>query len=251
MKKVPLKISLNATLDETSALADFACPQGHFLETWGDVETVRGTFSINQPTIAPLFQTRAFQESLLRWSGDSRTFYDVLRQSWREKLFPQQKQYTNFDEFWDQTLQKGVFTPEATRSEISSFKPDGLSASIARLISAGEVPNGISLVLYQKVSMRDGQFANSPWLQELPDPITKITWDNYANVSPRYAETAGLEEGRVVRITKGATAIELPVHIQPGQHDDVVAIALGYGRTKAGKAGDHVGVNAYPFRGLQ
>lgn len=102
-------------------------------------------------------------------------------------------------------------------------------------------------MLYQKVSLRDGQYANNPWLQELPDPITKITWDNYASVSDRYAETAGLEEGRVVRITKGATSIELPVHIQPGQHDEQVAIALGYGRTKAGKAGDNVGANAYAF----
>jgi Fe-S-cluster-containing dehydrogenase component/anaerobic selenocysteine-containing dehydrogenase len=248
MQRVSLKISLNSTLDETSSLADYVCPQSHFLEAWDDVEPVRGTFSVNQPTIAPLLQTRAFQESLLRWSGDGRTFYEVLRQSWREKLFPQQKQYTNFDEFWDQTLQKGVFTPEAARIETASFKSDGLNDAIARLISVSpQVSDGLGLVLYQKVSMRDGQYANSPWLQELPDPITKITWDNYASVSPSYAATAGLEEGRVVRISRGPVSIELPVHIQPGQHDDVVAIALGYGRTKAGKAGNNVGANAYPF----
>ncbi|HAF12578.1 MAG TPA: [Fe-S]-binding protein [Blastocatellia bacterium] len=248
MQKVPLKISLNSALDETFALADYVCPQSHFLEAWDDVEPVRGTFSVNQPTIAPLFQTRAFQESLLRWSGDGRTFYDVLRQSWREKLFPQQKQYATFDEFWDQTLQKGVFTPQSAQIDTPAFKSDGLKEAIARLISVSdETPDGLGLVLYQKVSIRDGQYANNPWLQELPDPITKITWDNYASVSPRYAEAAGLEEGGVARVTKGATSIELPVHIQPGQHDDVVAIALGYGRTQAGKAGNNVGANAYPF----
>ncbi len=248
MQKVPLKISLNSALDETSALADYVCPQSHFLEAWDDVEPVRSTFSVNQPTIAPLFQTRAYQESLLRWRGESRTFYDVLRQSWRDKLFPQQKQYTNFDEFWDQTLQKGVFTPDSARIDTPAFKSDRLKEAIARLISvSGETPDGLGLVLYQKVSIRDGQYANNPWLQELPDPITKITWDNYASVSPRYAETAGLEEGRVARISRGPTSIELPVHIQPGQHDDVVAIALGYGRTRAGKAGNNVGANAYPF----
>jgi molybdopterin-containing oxidoreductase family iron-sulfur binding subunit len=248
MQKVPLKISLNSTRDETSSLTDYVCPQSHFLEAWDDVEPERGTLSVNQPTIAPLFQTRAHQESLLRWSGDSRSLYDVLRQSWREKLFPQQKQYATFDEFWDQTLQKGVFTPDSAPIDTPAFKSDGLKEAIARLISvSGETPDGIGLALYQKVSIRDGRYANNPWLQELPDPITKITWDNYASVSPRYAETAGLEEGRVARVTKGATSIELPVHIQPGQHDDVVAIALGYGRTQAGKAGDNVGANAYPF----
>lgn len=248
MQKVSLKVSLNSTLDETSSPADYVCPQSHFLEAWDDVEPIRGTFSVNQPTIAPLFQTRAFQESLLRWGGDDRTFYDVLRQSWREKLFSQQKQYANFDEFWDQTLQKGVFTLESGRIDTPAFKPEGLNEAIARLTSVpGETPNGLGLALYQKVSIRDGKYANNPWLQELPDPITKITWDNYATVSPRYAEIAGLEEGRVVRISKGPAWIELPVHIQPGQHDDVVAIALGYGRTQAGKAGNNVGANAYPF----
>jgi molybdopterin-containing oxidoreductase family iron-sulfur binding subunit len=252
LQKVSLKVSLNSTLDETSALADYVCPQSHFLEAWDDVEPIRGTFSVNQPTIAPLFQTRAFQESLLRWNGDGRSFYDVLRLSWREKLFPQQKQYANFDEFWDQTLQKGVFNPELARTETPAFKPDGLNEATARLISvSGETVDGVGLALYQKVSIRDGKYANNPWLQELPDPISKITWDNYATVSPRYAETAGLEEGRIVRITKGKISIELPVHIEPGQHDSVVAIALGYGRTKAGKAGDNVGANAYPFVALK
>ena len=246
LQKVPLKISLNSSLDETSSLADYVCPQGHFLEAWDDVEPARGIFSVNQPTIAPLFQTRAFQDSLLRWSGESRSFYDILRQTWRDKLFPQQKQYTNFDEFWDQTLQQGVFTPDSARVETLAFKSDGLNESINRLASS-ENQSGPSLVLYEKVSIRDGRHANNPWLQELPDPVTKITWDNYATVSSRYAATAGLEEGRVVRITKGGVTIELPVHIQPGQHDDVVAVALGYGRTQAGRAGSHVGANAYPF----
>lgn len=248
LKKVSLRISLNSTHDETSSLVDYVCPQSHFLEAWGDVEPVRGTFSVNQPSIAPLFQTRAFQESLLRWSGDDRSFYDVLRESWRETVFSQQKQLTNFDEFWDHTLEKGEFTPASAQSENVSFKPDGLNETISRLISAsGETQDGLDLVLYQNVSIRDGQYANSPWLQELPDPITKITWDNYACVSPRYAQTAGLEEGRVVRITKGATSVDLPVHVQPGQHDAVIAIALGYGRTQAGKAGSNVGASAYPF----
>src|SRR5262249_26283426 len=93
----------------------------------------------------------------------------------------------------------------------------------------------------------DGTHANNPWLQELPDPITKVTWDNYASLSPKLAEKMQLEEGSIVRLSKGATTIELPIHIQPGQHDDCIAVALGYGRTKAGKVGNGVGVNAYPL----
>lgn len=247
LKKVGLRISLNSFLDETSSVTEYVCPAPHFLEAWNDAEPVRGTFSINQPTIAPLFQTRAFQETLMRWSDDSRTFYEVLRESWREKMFPQQTQYASFDEFWDQTLQKGVFTLDLAPAPTTSFNSAGLAESITQLDAARRVENNRSLLLYEKVSLRDGRFANNPWLQELPDPITKITWDNYASVSPRYAANANLEEGCVVRITKNGSSIELPIHIQSGQHDNVIAVALGYGRTKAGKAGSNVGVNAFPF----
>ncbi|HLE62263.1 MAG TPA: molybdopterin-dependent oxidoreductase, partial [Pyrinomonadaceae bacterium] len=248
LKKVPLKISLNSSLDETSALTDYVCPQSHFLEAWDDAEPVRGTFSVNQPTISPLFQTRAFQESLLRWSGDARSFYEVVRQTWRDKLFQQQKQYANFDEFWDWTLQKGSFSTDTQMPvETPSFNLASLAESAAHLSSSTFNQTGPTLLLYEKISIRDGRYANNPWLQELPDPITKISWDNYVNVSTRYAAKTELEEGQVVRISNGPTAVELPVHIQPGQHEDVIAVALGYGRTKAGKAGSNIGGNAYPF----
>jgi molybdopterin-containing oxidoreductase family iron-sulfur binding subunit len=127
-----------------------------------------------------------------------------------------------------------------------AFKGDGVDQVIARLKSATGATTS-SLVLYQKTSIRDGRFANNPWLQELPDPLTKITWENYACVSPAFAQQNAIDEGRVVRITNGVTSVQLPVHIQPGQHDGVIAIAVGYGRKKAGKAGTNVGVNAFPF----
>jgi Fe-S-cluster-containing dehydrogenase component/anaerobic selenocysteine-containing dehydrogenase len=245
LQKVPLKISLNSSLDETAALADYSCPQSHFLESWNDSQPTSGIFSINQPTIAPLFQTRAYQESLMRWSGDTRSFHDVLRQSWREKIFSRQRQFTDFESFWDDTLQKG-FSAVETATVKYSFNQNGPSEAAARLISPATTA-GLSLVLYEKTSIRDGRFANNPWLQELPDPITKVSWDNYACVSPAFADQNGIDEGRVVRVTKGATTVELPAHIQPGQADTVIAIALGYGRTKAGQAGSNVGVNAFPL----
>ena len=122
LQKVNLKISLNSAMDETSIAADYVCPQNHFLEAWDDNETVRGVFSINQPMIAPLFQTRDYHESLLRWSGDNRTFYDVLRQTWSEKVFSQQKAVTNFDDFWDRTLEFGSFTPDALPADDARFQ---------------------------------------------------------------------------------------------------------------------------------
>ena len=135
LQKVPVKICLNSSVDETSSLADYLCPQSHFLEAWDDAEPVRGTFSINQPTISPLFQTRPYQETLMRWSGDTRSFYDVLRQSWRENLFPQQKQFATFDEFWDQTLQNGVCAIESRQTLALAFKADILKEAIDHLNS--------------------------------------------------------------------------------------------------------------------
>ncbi|HLG14736.1 MAG TPA: molybdopterin-dependent oxidoreductase [Blastocatellia bacterium] len=248
LAKTPLKISLNPALDETASHADFVCPQHHFLEAWNDAEPARGILSLCQPTIAPLFQTRQYQESLLKWTGDARAFYDVLREHWKEHFFPQQTRYATFDEYWDRTLHDGAVTTTAAPSSQPAFISTELGAPLERLKSrSAALSGGLSAVLYEKNTLHDGVHANNPWLHELPDPITKITWDNYACVGPKYAERFGIEEGRVVRITKGDASIEVPAHIQPGQHDDAVAIAVGYGRTKAGKAGTGVGVNAFPL----
>jgi molybdopterin-containing oxidoreductase family iron-sulfur binding subunit len=248
LAKVGLKISLNPARDETSSRADFICPSHHFLEAWNDAEPRRGTFSLSQPAIAPLFQTRAFQESLLRWKGDGRAFYEVLREYWKANLFTKQTRYASFDSFWDTTLHDGAFVVEQHAFAPHAFRPDEPGKAVERMKSrAASLSGKLSVVLYEKVAIRDGAHANNPWLQELPDPITKITWDNYAAISPGLAERLQIEEGARVRISKGNIAIEIPAHIQPGQHDDAVAVALGYGRTQAGKAGNNIGVNAYPF----
>ncbi|MEW6126477.1 MAG: molybdopterin-dependent oxidoreductase [Acidobacteriota bacterium] len=249
LAKVGLKVSLNAYLDETSALVDYVCPRNHQLESWDDAQPVTDVFSLSQPTIAPLFQTRSWQESLLRWSNDERKFYEVLRARWQAQLFPQQTKHASFDEFWDNALHDGAFVIEATPPVTpATFSADDLSAAVKRLTQrADETAGKLYLTLYEKIALRDGSQANNPWLQELPDPITKVTWDNYACISPALAAKLQLEDGRVIRISKGDTVVELPVYIQTHQHDDCVAIAVGYGRTRAGKVGNGVGVNAYPL----
>ncbi len=248
MAKVPLKISLNPYRDETGSLCDYSCPTHHFLEAWDDAQPARGVFSLNQPTISPLFQTRAYQESLLRWSGGQRSFYDVIRASWKEKLFPLQTSHKTFDEFWDHSLEDGVFAVDPPPVATVRFTADSLADSAARLeLRSKSLSGGVVVTLYEKAAIHDGAHANNPWLHELPDPVTKITWDNYACVSPGLARKLRLEEGRVIQLTAGAATLELPVHVQPGQHDDCIAVAVGYGRTKAGKAGTGVGVNAFPL----
>ncbi len=246
LKKIGLKVSFNPTLDETTSMADFACPTHHMLEAWDDAEAIRGVISFNQPTIAPLFKTRAYQESLLRWQGDKRSFHDALRNYWAETLYPMQSSFQTFDKFWDKSLHDGVFIPSAKDAGTTgSFNPEGLDEAVGRFQKRED--SGYSLVLYQKTSMRDGRFANNPWLQELPDPISKTSWDNYACVSPATASKLDLANGHVVTLKKESKSIELPVLVQPGQSDDCIAVALGYGRTKAGEAGNGVGANAFPF----
>ncbi len=246
LKKVPLKVSFSSQMDETASLADIICPDHHSLESWNDAEAQTGTFSFHQPTIAPLFGTRAYQESLMRWTGDDRSYYDLLRSDWESTLFEKQTKYKKFDDFWDRSLHDGVYVEERTGQVGSAeFKTEGLSAAADRIRS--KVNGGFSLELYQKPSIRDGKFASSPWLQELPDPISKTSWDNYACVSPQTAAKLNLAEGQIVKLGKETKTLELPVMIQPGQSDNSVAVALGYGRTKAGKAGTGVGANAFPL----
>ncbi len=247
LSKVPFKVSLSPTDDETASLADLKCPTHHSLEAWDDAEAENGVLSLNQPTIAPLFNTRAYQESLMRWSGDARSFYDVLRSRWQSDLFKLQGRFKSFDEFWDKSLHDGVFIVPAANAAALIFKQDGSKEAFERLAARSEPNEALTLSLYQKVTLRDGRYGNNPWLHEIPDPISKTTWDNYACISSQTAAKHNISEGQVVRIKGNNAAIELPVLIQAGQSDDCVAVALGYGRTKAGKVGNNIGSNAFPF----
>src|SRR5205814_2577250 len=188
MACVPLTISFADRLDETAAHADIVCPDHHFLEAWGDAEPIASHYNLAQPTIAPLFDTRAAQESLLAWLGRAPDFYEYVRASWRETLFPAQDRYETFDEFWDHSLHDGVFTGSPRPVSERRFTGDCPRAA-ARVLrahaesAADAVQGGSELHLYEPVGVRDGAHANNPWLQELPDPVSKVTWGNYAAVA--------------------------------------------------------------------
>lgn len=250
LKKVNLKVSTADRMDETANLVDYVAPEHHYLESWGDAQPVEGFFSLVQPAITPLFNTRMVQESLLTWMGeDHPDFYEYLRMYWKERFFSLQKEFTDFGVFWDKCLYDGFHEVKVQAgNEQPVFNAD--LGQVAAAIS-GKRSAGIDLVLYEKISIGDGTQANNPWLQEMPDPISKACWNNYLTISQSMAKELGFEmvesETKLVELKAGGKIIKLPAMVQPGQARGTVGLAIGYGRSKAGRVADEVGVNAYPL----
>ena len=258
LAKVKTTISFNAKLDETTALCKYSIPAPHFLESWGDAEPVSGHISFIQPTISPLFKTRAFEDSLLKWSGDATNYTTYLKNYWSAKL--------GGENAWNKTLQAGVLIPADVNNIGASINSSAVATAVAAVNASKPSSNDkakIELALYQKVGIGAGQGASNPWLQELPDPVTRATWDNYIIVSPAMAKTllnidlnnAGQADAyevkppkQVVKLTVDGKSIELPVLIIPGTHPQTVGIAVGYGRAEAiGKSVIGTGKNAFPL----
>ncbi len=249
LKKVDMVVSTADRIDETSQYANYIIPDNHPLEAWGDSESLEGVISLQQPSIRPLYDSRAFALSLMNWGfiakmGPKRllayeTYYDYLRNYWKEDVLPKVAKGQNFDDFWAQALQKGFVGSSRATAGKNSAKLEMLSH-----YKASESV-GPELVLYPTVMMGDGSQTNISWLHELPDPVTKITWDNYASVSIAFAKKNSLSEGDVIELDVNGKKLELPTHIQPGLHDEVIAVAVGYGRTKVGRVANNVGRNSY------
>jgi molybdopterin-containing oxidoreductase family iron-sulfur binding subunit len=216
-------------------------PTHHPLESWGDFEPVKGKYSLAQPAIRNIYKTRQLEDILLKWNGNNVSYHEYLKNYWKENMYPNQNEYGDFRNFWVHTLQNGVYEPESDEVKELSYSDKGLRSSFADVKKAS--PKGTALLFYEKVGIGNGKYANNPWLQELPDPVTKATWDNYFCVSPSFAKENDLHNEQVIRIN----GIELPVLVQPGQADNTVAVAVGYGRTKTGKVADGVGKNVFPL----
>lgn len=254
LKKVETLVSTSERNDETSVYADYLLPDHHPMETWGDSEVVSGVYAIQQPTIQPLYDTRSFQLSLMTWAylankgpkrlTENESYYDYLRAFWRSEIFSKHGGGKSFEDFWENALQAGVVGGDRLEN-----KGSGRSLrSVATLNSLKpKKAEGFELVLYPTVMMRDGTLSNVSWLQECPDPVTRIVWDNYVSLSIGTAEKLKLKKNDVLEITLGDQKMNLPVLIQPGLHDDVLAVAVGYGRWSAGKIGNKVGINMYPW----
>ncbi len=232
LKKVGAVVVLSQRRDETAQLAHYTATAPHALESWGDAAPVEGTYSLVQPLIAPLFDSRSEIESLLAWSGRKTSAHDFVRELWRAKVHPRAKGARNFDEFWNEILSKGAVEVAPVEGPSGAFN----ASALARLRPARKPASDgrFEFDAYDSVSMFDGRQANNPWLQELPDPVTKVTWGNVALFSPEDAKSLGLENGRMVRLGSGDDAVDLPACVQPGQAAGTVAAAFGYGRPSAG-----------------
>ncbi len=243
LARVGLTVSFACHPDETADLVQYVCPDSHYLESWNDAEPKTGYYSLSQPVIPTLFGTRQVQDTLLAWSGRSGDFHSFMQDQWRSKLFGQQTEFDSFEEFWNHCLQDGIFElPEATGKQPEP-NHDGLRAILEATGVEGSADD-IELKIYESVALGTGKQANNPWLMELPDPVTKLTWDNVAAIPPSLGKKLGLTTGDVVRI---AGRLELPVLLQPGQADRTVSVAAGFGRTVSGKVATGVGSNVYPL----
>jgi molybdopterin-containing oxidoreductase family iron-sulfur binding subunit len=229
LRRVRLLVSCAERLDETAALAHYVCPVSHYLETWSDAETVEGVIGLSQPVIQPLGNSRPLIESLAAWMRKPQPAYDLVRKNWETQVYPRRVSQGEFQTFWDSAVHGGYARVKPRPVKVKPFDASVvLPVRQARRLPAEE----FSLVLYTKIGMPNGSHAYNPWLQELPDPISKVTWDNYACLSPTTAGRLGVADGDVVRLETGVDrrpAVELPVLVQPGQHNEVVAVALGYG----------------------
>jgi len=252
LRKVEMVVYTGDRIDEMGEHATFVAPDNHPLETWGDAEFAKDVFAIQQPAIRPMYDTRSFQLSMMTWAylakvgpkrlTDNETFYDYLRAFWREEIQPKFAKGKGFEDFWAEVLQDGFVGDFDKSSSARSFKSEAFNT-----IKAASNVSGFELVLYPTVQIGDGSNSNNSWQHELPDPVTKIVWDNYVCVSLATAEKHGLKQATVVELKVGDKKVELPVHIQPGLHDDVLAVAIGYGRTRAGKVANGIGKNMYEF----
>ena len=244
LAKVPQSIALAHTVDETSVKSTWHLPRAHYLESWGDARAVGGTLSVVQPLILPLFGGRSPLEVLgLMVAGKERPGYDLVRETWAPILGE-----AELDKKWNRVLHDGLLAGSELPEVVPDLKGDTF-AELGRLRDAGaSASSGLEVVFLPSPSLHDGRFANDAWLQELPDPLTKLTWDNPALVSPKTAESLGLANEDCVRLDYDGRSLELPVWLLPGMTDGVVALTLGYGRTHAGRIGSGVGFDAFTIR---
>ncbi|MDO3695248.1 TAT-variant-translocated molybdopterin oxidoreductase [Wenyingzhuangia sp. chi5] len=251
LAKTKLTVGFSSKEDETLSEMQYALATPSYLEAWGDVKITANQYSLTQPTIKPLFDTKQFQDCLLAWTGSNTSYYDYLTS------------------FAKSTILNGGSWNKALHDGFASVNVSPLTGSSIDVVSAAKALKGntktgeFELTLYSSVALGDGQQANNPWLQELPDPLTRASWDNYLLISQADANTLGFSNpvqdngainGQYATITvNGATIENVPVLIQPGQAQGTLALSYGYGKTKAMKKEMLVGVNAYTvaFGGTQ
>jgi molybdopterin-containing oxidoreductase family iron-sulfur binding subunit len=268
--KVPLRIHLALEANQTSQLCHWQIPAAHYLETWSDVRAYDGTVTILQPLIAPLYGGKTAHDVVAALSADpQRSSHEIVRSYWQKQIG---KAPADFERWWRKSLHDGVVENTAFAHNSLTPRVGAIDNSrIARIDSnpagsdgrpaagnALEDGSSMQLLLCPDPNLFDGRFANNAWLQELPKPLTKISWDNAALIAPATAKRLGLTGSErysggttsteLVELRLGARSVRAPVWIVPGQAENTVALHLGYGRSRIGRVGTGVGVNAYRLR---
>jgi MoCo/4Fe-4S cofactor protein with predicted Tat translocation signal len=235
LPKVKFSARLGLYEDETSALCHWHIPQAHILESWGDAKAYDGTITVIQPLIAPLYGGKSDIDFLALLNGQAgKPSHDIVREFWQT----QKSSVPRFDAFWEKTLRDGVIADSAFPPKQVSMKPN-----IGEEINGAEV-KGIEIVFRPDPTIWDGRFANNGWLQELPKPLTKLTWDSVAMLSPKTAQRLGLKSEDAVELKYQGRTIVGPAWVMPGHADESVTVFLGYGRTRAGRVGTGAGFDA-------
>ena len=241
IKNTDMTVNMAVSLNDTVGYVKYECPVHHYLESWNDAEIIPGQLSLAQPVINPLFDTRSFQDSLLKWSGNPLSWHDYLIANWEKEYFPKSKMPA-FRTFWDQSLGNGIFSYPVTDNKAIQFNKAALSASVKT--EEQNIPGGYEVILTESISMGTGMHANNPWLMELPDPVSRQCWENVAAVSPDDAKNLAIETGHLLKI---GNDLILPAFIQPGQADGTISVAVGYGHINSGPVAEKTGVNIYPY----
>lgn len=273
LSKVDFKVSLSDRMDETASLMTYVLPDHHYFESWNDACPRPKYYALTQPVIAPLFNTRQAADTFMKWTGMEGDYYTFIRKNWERKYYGAQSQFANFDEFWGRTLQNGILLTSSAAVEAVESKPEEKDtkpknkkeekpaeevvvkislSDAATALNKQKTSGAFEVQLYEKAGLGIGNQSNNPWLQEMPDPISKVTWDNYFTLSPQQMKDMGLnviqgqeELSDLITLSVNGVSFTLPAVASPGQARDTVGIAFGYGRKGAGKTADNIGANAF------
>lgn len=245
VSKVPLVVSMVEMLNDTSDFSHYNLAINNMLESWGDYKIRTGFYSTQQPLIAPLYNTRQKEAVLLAWIKGSKDAYndklyhEYILSNWEKTIYPSLNSKVDFKKFWYTILHDGVCKINEKPEASGNFSTDSFTSS-SRMNAGGD----FVLLLQENHNLGDGRYANNGWMQELPNPVSKVVWDNYAALSVQTASELGVNSNDKIEISVDGRKAELPVLIQPGLADKVIEVQLGHGRTKAGEIGSGIGVNA-------
>ncbi len=274
MAKCPLVLSLNDRVDETSAGADWLAPTSHPLEAWGDAQLHGGMVAIQQPVIRPLHDTYGLLDVLVTWGAalgiggevaaamaksqtptspaqaaaptSQSAAYHFLRGTWGDRYLQMKPGTPDFEDIWSEVLRKGHWHEPTPEGPERAWSP-----AAAAQLGAPQPSPALELQLYPHFALHDGSSANNGWLLEMPDPVTRITWDGAVSIAPRRFDELGLENGDLVELTVGSAKLDVPAYRHAGMHHDQLALALGQGRSRAGLVGNYIGVNAFTLTQLE